>query len=115
MIIKNLRERRAGIARKNSERVKEEAPPSGAAQPEPAVSPPLEKCLENFWGSGEGLATFKLNMMQPEVSGALIKMLGAPAFVKDKKAFNELIEECYSEVSEKALEVAYGLEDEKDK
>lgn len=42
-------------------------------------------------------------------------MLGAPAFVMDKRTFIKLMEECYREVSKNALEVAYGLEEDKDR
>jgi len=113
MVIKELREQRSLLAGENCVLAREESPQQTGEQTAlPAAGRPLEECLGNFWAGGEGMDSFKLTMRLPGVSGALLKMLGAPAFIKDKKTFTELIEECYREVSRKALEAAYDLEDE---
>lgn len=111
MIMKGLRERRVEIG--NISKVEEEHQTSTSADPptpDTDISP--EKFIENFWVSGEGLSSFKVNMAPPKLNGSLLKTHGPPAFITDKKTFNRLMEELYTEVSEKAMEVAYDLEEE---
>lgn len=104
LIMKGLRELRVDMA----------GPSSGDAPPGPESIIPPEKCIEKYWTSGEGLTSFKVNMAPPKINGSLLKTHGPPAFINDKKAFSRLMEECYEEVSRKAMEVAYSLEDGSD-
>lgn len=65
----------------------------------------------DFWKEGE-LESFSVNISRPEVSAAIIKRLGAPQFWDSREDFNKTMGRFYEEVSERAIQNAYGETEE---
>lgn len=108
-VIEQLRSRRVDIAREGAAGSEEAGPPAVGGNPGEAGQS-LDKCIDNYWSMGQEIESFKLSMSPPRVNGLLLKILGAPGFVADKMAFISIMEECYREVSKRALEAAYALD-----
>lgn len=109
-LIAALRELRAGG---------EEAPETAEATPSESISgieppPPLEECLDRFWTTGEGLASFHANVSPPPVPEAVLKRLGPPPLGKDAESALEALSRAYQTVRREALRLAYGEEETDD-
>ncbi|MBI3961735.1 MAG: SWIM zinc finger family protein [Deinococcus sp.] len=105
-IISALRQRRAAGA------VQEREPAPAALTAETAQ--PLEADLSRFWAAGERLQDVRITIAPPAVPGAVLKRLGAPPFWKGREDLLALLAENYRLVSQQALALAYGEEEEKE-
>ncbi len=92
-----LRERRAGSALAEA----------AAEQEEAAPAPSLDENVERFWKWDAQLDQVALHLAPPEVTIAVLKRLGVPAFLNDRALWREA-ESVYEGVTEKTLELAYG-------
>jgi uncharacterized Zn finger protein len=69
------------------------------------------KSLEegDFWaGAGEGHGHTAISIVLPEVDGAIVKRLGAPAFWDAEERFADVMAHYYGEISKMAMDVAFS-------
>ena len=99
-ILQSLRARRAGIQSLES------------AEEAPDVGVPLEETLGRFWELGDSSEPFAVAIRRPALEMPLLKRLGEPAFVPEP-GLQSLLAPAYHAISEAALELAFGDEDEK--
>ncbi len=108
-IVEALRARRAAAAL--HEAAPEGATPAAPAQEQPLPTPPLEACLDHFWGPGEALGDMQFTISRPEVPQALLRRLGEPPFwPQDGRTpgFLATMAPVYEAVTAAALELASG-------
>jgi uncharacterized Zn finger protein len=95
-VMSALRERRAGEDDFAEEEVDEEIIP-------------LDESVSTFFQLGAPLDTFSVRIQNPAIKTPLLKRLGDASFVP-KPGIEALLENAYSRISEKAVELAYGEE-----
>ena len=95
-VMSALRERRAGEDDFAEEEVDEEIIP-------------LDESVSTFFQLGAPLDTFSVRIQNPAIKTPLLKRLGDASFVP-KPGIEALLENAYSKISEKAVELAYGEE-----
>jgi uncharacterized Zn finger protein len=98
-----LRERRAGGI------PQADAAPGVPDVVEAVEAPPLEACLERYWGGAPG--DFSVRIGEPPVELALLKRVGIPAFV-EATAFRVQMERACAGVTERAMAVAFADREE---
>ncbi len=69
-------------------------------------APPLDACLDTYWGAPSAWESVTLRIAGPPVEMALLKRLGLPDFV-DLAGFRTQMERVYTGVTERALAVAF--------
>ena len=94
-----LRERRAGEDDFAEEEVEEE------------IIPPLEESVSTFFELGAPLETFSVRIQNPAIKTPLLKRLGEANFVP-KPGIEALLQNAYASISEKAVALAYGEEED---
>jgi len=72
----------------------------------PDTSISLEKCLDNFWSTGEDFRKFSVSITSPNISLAILKRLSEPPFWQDKGFWVEM-EKIYKHISESAIKTAF--------
>ncbi len=70
-------------------------------------APALADCLDAYWGAPAAWDAVTLRIAAPPVELALLKRLGLPDFV-DAASFRAQMEQVYSGVTDRALEIAFG-------
>ncbi len=80
-------------------------------EPEPQAEP-LEDALPRFWELREGLGGFRVTIAPPPVETALLKRLGPPPFSRRPEAFVGVLTLAYAAVTERALALAFGEEED---
>ena len=109
-IMDELRTRRSTRARAVAE-----APAAYTAESsEPVEGPPLEADPEGYWALRESLEDFRVTIAPPEVEAAVLKRLGHPPFWHSSHNFAALLGRVYAAVTARAMEVAFGAEEEKE-
>ena len=103
-VMEALRARRAAAAP-----LVEEAAPG--EEPEPQAEP-LEETLPRFWELRRGLGGFRVTIAPPPVETALLKRLGPPPFSRRPEAFVGVLTLAYATVTERALALAFGEEED---
>ncbi|MBT3392233.1 MAG: hypothetical protein HN413_17685, partial [Chloroflexi bacterium] len=98
-VMSALRERRAG----EDDFVDEEE--------QPEVIIPLEESVATFFELGASLDGFSVNIHTPAIKMPLLKRLGEANFVP-KPGIEALLQGAYAKISEKAVAVAYGEEED---
>ena len=93
-VMSALRERRAGEDDFAEEEVDEEIIP-------------LDESVSTFFQLGAPLDTFSVRIQNPAIKTPLLKRLGDASFVP-KPGIEALLENAYSKISERAVELAYG-------
>jgi uncharacterized Zn finger protein len=93
-VMSALRERRAGEDDFAEEEVDEEIIP-------------LDESVSTFFQLGAQLDTFSVRIQNPAIKTPLLKRLGDASFVP-KPGIEALLENAYSKISERAVELAYG-------
>jgi uncharacterized Zn finger protein len=107
-IMEGLRARRsAGLMA-----IAETADAYAAEEPEAAESPPLEADPEGYWTLGESLDDFRVTIAPPEVEAALLKRMGPPPFWRSSRDFLSMLSPVYAAVTARAMELAFGSEEE---
>lgn len=96
-VMSALRERRAG----EDDFVEEED--------EPEIIIPLDESVSIFFELGAPLDDFSVSIQQPAIKMPLLKRLGDASFVP-KPGIEALLQGAYAEISQKAVEMAYGGE-----
>ncbi|MBE0523926.1 MAG: SWIM zinc finger family protein [Methanosarcinales archaeon] len=94
----SLRQKRSGG---NENLPEPEERPEGVKQKEVALS------MDDFW-VGRMSESFSVTISPPDVSAAVIKLLGTPQFWDSKDDFVEKMGGYYEEISRRAIETAYG-------
>ena len=90
-----------------------EAPAAYAAEPwGPVKGPRLEADPEGYWALGESLDDFRVTIGPPKVDSALLKRAGSPPFWRSSQDFVALLGRVYAAVTARAMEVAFGAEEE---
>ena len=98
-VLSALRERRAGEDDFAEEEVEEE------------IIPPLEESVSTFFELGAPLDTFSVRIQNPAIKIPLLKRLGEANFVP-KPGIEVLLQGAYASISEKAVALAYGEEED---
>ena len=68
---------------------------------------PLDESVSTFFQLGAPLDTFSVRIQNPAIKTPLLKRLGDASFVP-KPGIEALLENAYSKISERAVELAYG-------
>lgn len=103
-VMEALRARRAAAAP-----LVEEAAPEETPEPQ---AEPLEETLPRFWELREGLGSLRVTIAPPPVETALLKRLGPPPFSRRPEAFVGVLTLAYATVTERALALAFGEEED---
>ncbi len=80
--------------------------------PEATEGPPLEADPEGYWALGESLDDFRVMIAPPEVEAALLKRMGPPPFWRSSRDFLTTLSMVYKAVTDRAMELAFGNEEE---
>ncbi len=91
-----------------------------AAEPAPAVAEALplaraedaEPDLTQFWQRDEEVPGVSIRLERPPVDTVLLKRLGPPSFVRRPEAFIGVLSLLYGAVTDRALELAFGSDQE---
>jgi len=75
------------------------------------IIPPLDESVATFFELGAPLDTFSVRIQNPAIKTPLLKRLGEANFVP-KPGIESLLGKAYQRISQKAVELAYGNEDE---
>ena len=81
-------------------------------EPDPIAGPPLEADPESYWTLSEGLDDFRVTIAPPEIEIALLKRMGPPPFWRSSRDFLAMLRPVYAAVTAKAMELAFGEEEE---
>jgi uncharacterized Zn finger protein len=87
--------------------------PTEEAAPEEAAEP-LEEAIPRFWELGKSLGGFQVTIAPPQVETMLLKRLGPPSFSRRPEAFRGALTLAYASVTDRALALAFGEEEEMD-
>ncbi len=74
-------------------------------------APPLNDCLDAYWGTPAAWDAVTLRIAAPPVDLALLKRLGLPDFV-DATSFRAQMERVYSGITDRALAIAFFEEED---
>ena len=78
----------------------------GASLGDLGLEDSLASRLDDYWDMGDEMRGFEIRIRPPEVEMEAIKLLGVPSFVSDQ-SFLRRLRKVYSDVSRRALELAY--------
>ncbi|MCK4873490.1 MAG: hypothetical protein KAS72_12255 [Phycisphaerales bacterium] len=102
VFLERLRQRRALAS--------EQGEPAPAYTPSPpvgvvAAAPPIELCIDDFWGAGPGLDELDVEPGPPDVDHALLRRLGPAPFADARFPLVGLLATCYDTISRRGLEL----------
>lgn len=102
----------AALRQKRAEEVEvQEMAEVSSAEPEERMAmTPLVADPEKFWGSEKGLEAFHVSIAPPTVSTPILRRLGVPPFWDEREDFFQFMDKMYTEVSQYAMDLAYGSE-----
>ncbi len=108
-VLSGFRARRANRSRQEGDRhsykERESAPLASASLPSDS---------DTFWKMGPQIEDVGIDVKPPEIHMEVLKLLGIPSFV-DEETLEKNLPQIYQRVSRKALEIAYGEHETKEK